>query len=51
MRAVIVTSSSSYEPRADLAADCQKKLGWQTVIISTDFVHREKKTRRESREG
>ncbi|MCI8517089.1 MAG: glycosyltransferase family 4 protein [Hungatella sp.] len=51
MRAVIVTSSSSYEPRADLAADCLKKLGWQTVIISTDFVHREKKRRRESREG
>lgn len=51
MRAVIVTNSSSYEPRADLTADCLKKLGWQVVIISTDFVHREKRKGREAREG
>lgn len=51
MKIVIITNSSSYEPRVDLAAAFFQKKGHQVTRIKSDFVHREKVKRKTKEEG
>ena len=41
MRAVIVTNSSSYEPRAEKVGEFLKSCGHQVLWLESDFNHRE----------
>ena len=43
MKVVIVTNSSSYEPRAEKTGAFLEKNGHQVLWIETDFLHREKR--------
>ncbi len=43
MRAVIVTNSSSYEPRAERVGEFLKSCGHQVLWLESDFNHREKR--------
>lgn len=47
MKAVIVTNSSSYEPRADKIEAFLKTYGYQVTLLESDFIHREKVKGRE----
>lgn len=51
MRAAVITSSSTYEPRASMIADCFIKQGLETYVITSDFDHRRKRKGREKKEG
>ena len=43
MRAVIVTSSTSYEPRAEKVGHFLEACGYQVLWLESDFNHREKR--------
>lgn len=51
MKIAIITNSSSYEPRAHMAADLFIRQGHQVIMILSDFIHREKVKGREAKEG
>ena len=41
-KVVVVTNSSSYEPRAEWVGELFKQQGAQVLWVETDFIHREK---------
>lgn len=48
-RIMIVTNSTSYEPRAEKIGDFFEKRGYQVLWVESDFLHREKKKGREGK--
>lgn len=50
-RIVIVTSSASYESRAEKIGNFFKKNGYEVWWVESDFVHREKRKGREKRKN
>ena len=51
MNTVIVTNSTSYEPRAEYVAEFFRRRGHQVLMIESDFFHREKTKGRPAKEG
>lgn len=49
MKIAVITSSSSYEPRAEMAAFFFQSRGHQVTKIQSDFIHREKVKGREKK--
>lgn len=43
MKIAIITNSSSYEPRVQMASDFFARRGYQVCLILSDFIHREKR--------
>jgi hypothetical protein len=43
MKIAIITNSSSYEPRVQMASDFFSSQGYQVCLILSDFIHREKR--------
>jgi glycosyltransferase involved in cell wall biosynthesis len=43
MKIAIITNSSSYEPRVQMASDFFVRRGYQVCLILSDFIHREKR--------
>lgn len=43
MKAIIITNSTNFEPRAELVGRCLKEAGVEVQYIYSDFSHREKK--------
>ena len=43
MKAVVVTSSANYEPRAEMVGKILQSFGHEVLWLESDFIHREKK--------
>ena len=41
-KVIVITNSSSYEPRAEWVGELFKSQGAQVLWVETDFIHREK---------